>query len=521
LKNLNSENKAVQNKQVSVWILGDQLLARHPALDPARQSELIVVIIEATNRFTKYAYHKKKIALVLSAMRHYAADLREAGWQVDYRQALTFQAGLKAHLQENRSKRLIMMAAAEYPARQSQQNLENSLLEAKIQVEVEILPNTQFLAGQFTPAEKPGKKLIMEYFYRAMRQHFGLLIEPNGKPTGGDWNYDALNRKPYDGKVKPPALPAFAPDDITQAVLSEVEQAAPKNVGSTAGFDLPVTRAQALASLQDFIEHRLAYFGPYEDAMSQNEPVLFHSLLSPLLNIGLLEPLEVVQAAEIAYRTGKVPLPSVEGFVRQIIGWREYIYWHYHRDMPDFRKLNSWEAHASLPGFYWNGQTEMNCLRTVITKLLDTGYTHHIERLMVLSNFGLLAGIEPEEVNDWFLSCYFDAYDWVVTPNVIGMGLCADGGQVGTKPYAASGAYINRMSDYCKGCRYSPKIRSGPQACPYNFLYWNFLLKHEARLKANPRMGPAVLGLRHIKPDEREIIQRQATTFITQLESAY
>jgi deoxyribodipyrimidine photolyase-related protein len=498
----------------TVWLLGDQLMPNHPLLDPTTRGERQIVMIESLNRLNSRPYHKKKIVLVLSAMRHYATELKLSGWQVDYRQANSFTVGLQDHLSANRPTRLLTMQAAEWRARQAQLKLSE-----RLGTTVEVVPNSHFLIEQLPPArlENSSKKLIMEQFYRQMRKHFGVLIEADGSPTGGNWNYDAENRKPYKGKPRPPAPPSFAPDEITREVMAFVEETCPDNLGSTEGFDLPVTRQQALLALQDFIERRLPYFGTYEDAMASAEPTLFHSLLSPLLNLGLLNPLEVITQAELAFRRDLAPLNAVEGFIRQVLGWREYVYWRYHRLMPEFHSLNYWQAQHPLPAFYYDGKTDLNCLHKVITKVLSSGYSHHIERLMVLCNFGLLAGIEPQAINNWFLEAYFDAYDWVVTPNVIGMGLCADGGIVGTKPYIASAAYINRMSDYCAGCRYNPKLRTGEEACPFNYLYWNFLLKWEERLRANARMGPNVLSLKYLSEAERIEVQRQATAFLEAL----
>ncbi len=496
----------------SVLILGDQLSPHHSLLDPAQRHERVVVMIESLGRVRAHHYHKQKVTLVLSAMRHYAEELRAAGWTVDYREANSFIAGLQAHIAEFQPQRLLMLEAAEWQARQTQRELAE-----KLNVEISLSRNTHFLCEQHLPKETPGKKLILEYFYRAMRKQFGVLLEKDGSPIGGAWNFDAENRKPYKGKPVPLVPISFAPDAITQAVIEKVERECPDNLGSTQGFTLAVTRAQALQTLDDFIAHRLPNFGAYEDAMSVREPILFHSLLSPLLNIGLLEPLEIIRRAEAAYHDGSAPLNSVEGFIRQILGWREYVYWRYHQMMPGFHDLNHWQAERPLPEFFWTGETDMNCLRHVITRVLATGYSHHIERLMVLCNFALLAGIQPRAVNEWFLESYVDAYDWVVTPNVIGMGLCADGGVVGTKPYIASAAYINKMSDYCGGCRYDAKQRTGDDACPFNALYWNFLLRFEKQLRANPRMGPNVLGLKHLDAAERQRVQQQAQAFLAAL----
>lgn len=496
----------------SVLIFGDQLLPHHPLLDPVKIHERSVVIIESLGRMSARRYHKQKVALVLSAMRHYVEALREAGWTVDYRQADSFTAGLQAHVKEFQPQRLLTLEAAEWQARQFQHELRQ-----KLNIEVVLSRNTHFLCEQHPPKQAAGKKLILENFYRAMRKQFSVLLESDGSPVGGAWNFDAENRKPYKGKPVPRAPLSFAPDAITQAVIKKVEQACPDNIGSTQGFSFAVTREQALQALDDFITHRLKDFGAYEDAMSVREPILFHSVLSPLLNIGLLEPLEVIRRAEAAYHDGTAPLNSVEGFIRQILGWREYVYWRYHQMMPSFQEMNHWQAGRPLPAFFWTGETQMNCLRHVITRVLETGYSHHIERLMVLCNFALLAGIQPRAVNEWFLESYVDAYDWVVTPNVIGMGLCADGGVVGTKPYIASAAYINKMSDYCGGCHYDAKQRTGETACPFNALYWNFLLRFEKQLRANPRMGPNVLSLKHLDEAERKRVQQQAQRFLEKL----
>ena len=303
--------------------------------------------------------------------------------------------------------------------------------------------------------------------------------------------------------------------EFLQEVIDEVE-AAGHGIGSLDGFDLAVTRAQALAAFDDFLQQRLPNFGAYEDAMSQQHQTLFHSILSPYLNLGLLEPMELIQAAEMAYTAGDAPINSVEGFVRQILGWREYIYWQYWRQMPEIVKKNSWDAKRPLPTFFWDANTDMNCLHQVIERAIGTGYNHHIERLMVLCNFCLLAGIEPMAVNDWFLAHYIDAYEWVMLPNVLGMGLNADGGVTATKPYIASANYINKMGDYCGGCRFNRKQRYGEDACPFNFLYWNFLLQHEETLRANPRLGPNVLGLRYLDDAERTAVRQQAKQFLAE-----
>jgi deoxyribodipyrimidine photolyase-related protein len=406
------------------------------------------------------------------------------------------------------------MAASESATRRFQQEV----LENELGLLVTVLPNTQFLTAECDPLPEASgeRRVVMEHFYRNMRRCFDVLMDGEGKPVGGSWNYDRENRKPLPKEIRPLPIPGFEPDSLTREVVAEVE-AAGHGVGSALGFDLAVTREQALSALDDFVVHRLPDFGPYEDAMSSLHPTLFHSGLSPYLNIGLLEPMELVEAVEVAYRAGAVPINSAEGFIRQVLGWREYVYWQYWRLMPGLAQGNAWAARRPLPRFFWDGTTGMNCLQHVIRRALETGYTHHIERLMVICNFCLLAGIEPWQVDDWFLTVYVDAYEWVVVPNVLGMGLHADGGQVATKPYIASANYVNRMSDYCTECRFNHKRRTGPDACPYNFLYWSFLLTHESALRANPRSGRNVLTLRHLDASERDAVCQQARAYLDRL----
>jgi deoxyribodipyrimidine photolyase-related protein len=496
--------------QVSVWILGDQLLASHPALVAAEnltpREQIHVVLVESAARLARLPYQRKKLVLLLSAMRHYAAELRAAGYTVDCVAAEGVVAGLRQHVDRWRPARLFTMAAAEYRGRRLQQER----LERLLGVPVTVVPNTQFLVGRHDPFPAPARKVVQENFYRSLRRHFDLLIDQHGNPIGGTWNFDKENRKTLPKAGIPAPLPlSFPPDEMTARVMHEVA-ARPQGVGTVDGFDLAVTRAQAEAARDDFLRHRLPDFGAYEDAMSRHSAVLFHSLLSPYLNLGLLDPLDLARRAETEFYAGRAPLNSVEGFIRQVIGWREFVYWQYWRLMPGLLTANAWEHRRPLPGFFWDGQTELSCLRYVVNRVLDTGYSHHIERLMIVCNFCLLAGIDPAAVNAWFLACYVDAYEWVVTPNVIGMGLNADGGQIATKPYIASAHYIDKMSDYCRACPFDAHRRTGAGACPYNVLYWNFLVEHEATLRANPRLGPAVLGLARITQDERAEIQRQA-----------
>jgi deoxyribodipyrimidine photolyase-related protein len=317
--------------------------------------------------------------------------------------------------------------------------------------------------------------------------------------------------------VRTPAPAAFPADDLTRQAMEEVT--ALPGLGTVDGFGYAVTAEGARQALTAFVRERLDQFGPYEDAMRADERTLFHSVLSPYLNLGLLTPLEAIQAAVSAYEQGQARLNSVEGFVRQILGWREYMYWQYWRLMPALTQANHWDARRPLPAWFWTGETDLACLRRVIGNSLVHGYAHHIERLMVLGNFSLLAGLEPQAVTDWFKSVYVDAYDWVMQSNAMGMGLNADGGQLATKPYIASAHYIAKMSDHCDTCRYSPKQRTGPDACPFNTLYWNFLIEHEQALKANPRSGPAVLGVGRLTPHDRSEIRARARAWLAALEA--
>lgn len=499
---------------VSVWIPGDQLLAEHPALAAAEgiagaRAGVRVLLVQSLSRTRKLPYQRQKLVLLFSAMRHYADELRARGYQVDYAIAENFSAALRTHLATWRSTQLVTMAASSYAGRQFQAQLGE-----RFGLRVLLLPNTQFLVGRYNPIPDPdaNKQYVMEHFYRDMRRAFDVLMAGD-KPVGGQWNYDQENRRPLPKGKQPPADAHFAPDHLTRQVMAEFAAWQP-GVGSVADFGYAVTRQAALTAVDNFIAHRLADFGPYEDAMTERAHSLYHSVLSPYLNLGLLEPLELIRAAERAYHEGRAPLNSVEGFVRQILGWREFMYWQYWRQMPGMEQQNAWGGQRPLPGFFWSGMTDMACLRHALRRALETGYNHHIERLMLLSNFLMLSGVNPAAANDWFLSVYVDAYDWVMAPNVIGMGLNADGGLTATKPYIASANYINKMSDHCAGCHFNHKLRHGERACPFNFLYWNFLLAHEERLRANPRLGRNVLGLRYLSDAERAAVRAQAQTFL-------
>jgi len=509
----------LMTQPISIWILGNQLLIDHPALshaeEQAARQDIRVLLIESQYLLDHRPAHPARLILLLSAMRHYADHLHKAGFEVDYRKAPTFRKGIQDHLEMYNPSRLLSMAASGHSGKQFQKNT----LPGITSLPTEVLPNTQFLVGQFNPYPQPDpdKQYIMEYFYRELRKYFQILVDGQGKPAGGKWNYDQQNRKPLPEDVQIPPLPTFPPDKVTQQVTAQLSpRFKPRKMGFD--FNLAVTHEQAARALEDFIQNRLGNFGPYEDAMTSRSSVIFHSHLSPYLNIGLLTPLQVIHAVQQAYQSSKIPLNSAEGFIRQVLGWREFMYWQYQRDMPELKNGNYWHADNPLPAFFWDGETKLNCLQEVIHRALTTGYNHHIERLMILGNFCTLAGINPQQVLDWFMSNYVDAYPWVMVPNVIGMGLHADGGKIGTKPYISSANYIQKMSDYCQDCKFDHHARTGSGACPFNYLYWNFLLHHQERLKSNPRMALSLSNLRHLDQEEREKVKEQADTFISRLE---
>lgn len=487
-----------------------------------------VLMIESRFAFTMVPYHKRRLTFLISAMRHFAEELKAAGLAVDYYPLKSSKyrdslSALRDHAKKTKTKEIWITAPTEYHTKAWLDTLAGTLGE-ELGFTFHFFDNTLFLTNResFTAWATQSKTLLMETFYRGMRERHNILLD-HGKPAGGKWNLDHDNRKPFKATVAVPPLPAFGPDDITRAAMADVEREFAAHPGNTAGFDLPVTRADAEAALADFLEHRLPLFGAYEDAMASAEPILFHSHLSSLLNAGLLDPLRVVRAAEQRYRDGLAPLNSVEGFCRQIIGWREFVYGIYWAFMPGYRDRNPRQSTRSLPQFFWDGKTDMNCLRHALGGVVERAYSHHIQRLMVICNFATLAGLRPQDVNDWFLAMYIDSHDWVVTPNVIGMAMNSDGnpnaprGVIATKPYVSSAAYINRMSDYCKGCRYDHAARVGDDACPFNYLYWTFLQHYRDVFLQNQRMVMMVKNLDRIPAEQMKEMMTLRKTFIESL----
>ncbi|KPF67848.1 deoxyribodipyrimidine photolyase [alpha proteobacterium AAP81b] len=496
-------------------VLGDQLSASLASLRAADPAASIVLMMEVADETSYVRHHKKKIAFLFAAMRHFAAELRAAGWRVDYvrlddpANSGSFDGEIARAARTHTASRIVTVEAGEWRVIAMQQGwgeLTN--------LPTQILADDRFLSRRdgFLAWADGRKRLVMEDFYRLMRRQTGLLMA--GKdPEGGRWNFDAENRKPPPKGHAFPPPPRFAPDAITAEVLALVQARFADHYGDLEPFDYPVTRADALRALDDFIARRLASFGDYQDAMLSGEDVLYHSQLSPLLNCGLLLPLEVCTAAEAAWRAGAVPLNAAEGFIRQILGWREFVRGIHWLAGPDYPARNHLAATADLPDFYWTGDTDMNCLRQSVLATKRNAHAHHIQRLMVLGNFAMLIGVAPTQIHEWFLIVYDDAYEWVETPNVIGMSQFADGGMVGTKPYAAGGAYINRMSDYCRGCRYDVKARTGADACPFNSLYWDFLARHRDVLGRNHRLLRMYDGWDRFDTDEQQRIRTQAEGF--------
>ncbi|TVQ33925.1 MAG: cryptochrome/photolyase family protein [Geminicoccaceae bacterium] len=502
-------------------VLGDQLdhdLQSLQDLDPATDR---VLLAEVADEATYVRHHPKKIAFLFSAMRHFAAELAAKGVPVDYVQlddpanTGSFTGEVKRALERHGLGRIVVTEPGEWRVRQ----MLDGWAEA-FGVAVEVRADDRFVCSlaDFERWADGRKQLRMEWFYRAMRKRTGLLLTAAGEPEGGHWNYDADNRKPPKAGLDSPGPLRFAPDAVTAEVLDLVRRRFADHFGDLEPFWFAVTKEQALAALDHFIAHALPRFGDYQDAMVDGEDWLFHSALSQYLNSGLLRPLEVCQAAEAAYRCGHAPLNAVEGFIRQIIGWREYVRGVYWRFMPDYGQRNHLNAQRPLPPFYWTGATAMNCLAKVVDQTKREAHSHHIQRLMVTGNFALLAGIEPKAVCDWYLAVYADAYEWVELPNTLGMALYGDGGVMGSKPYAASGAYIDRMSNFCSSCRFDVKKKQGPDACPFNYLYWNFMLENHDTLRNNPRMQPILRTLDKMSDEKRTAARDDSRRFLAKLE---
>jgi deoxyribodipyrimidine photolyase-related protein len=493
-----------------VVVLGDQLDAESAAFDGFDPECDRVWMAEVEDESTHVWTHKQRIVLFLSAMRHFAEGLKDRKMPVDYHRLeegiRSLREGLGDAISRFKPERVVMVEPGEWRVRQDLEEVCEGL-------DLEIRVDRHFLStiDDFRKHAEGRKELRMEYFYREMRKRTGVLMD-NGGPEGGEWNFDKENRKTF-GKEGPEDLPRYRaskPDGITAEVISLVEDRFVDHPGKLDRFLWPVTRGQAKRSLKRFIGEVLPRFGDHQDALWTDEPFLFHSLISSSLNLKLLNPREVIDAAEQAYRDGNAPLAAVEGFIRQILGWREYVRGIYWLNMPDYLERNALGADQDLPEFFWTGETPLRCLSQTIGQTLEFGYAHHIQRLMVTGLYSLLLGVRPQAVHEWYLAVYVDAVEWVELPNTLGMSQYADGGVMASKPYCASGKYIDRMSNYCKGCPCKPGEATGPKACPFTTLYWDFLLRKEESLSGNHRMGMQLRNLKRLDESRRDEIRARA-----------
>ncbi len=500
-------------------ILGDQLSHSISSLGDINRESDTVLMCEVMGEVTYVRHHKKKVAFILSAMRHFAKRLCEQGISVDYvtlddpENSGNFAGEVARAVTRHNATRLIVTAPGEFRVLEDMKNWETDL-----GILVEIREDERFLCSpeMFESWANGRKQLRMDFFYREMRRHHDVLMV-DGKPVGGKWNFDEENRERPDPSLKVPAPLQFPPDEISTEVLNLVGQHCADHFGELENFGFAVTREQALQVLEHFIANRLPLFGAYQDAMIQDEPWMYHSHIGFYLNIGLLVPAEVIATAQNAFDSGSAPLNSVEGFIRQILGWREFIRGIYWLRMPAYATENFFRANRPLPEFFWTGDTPMNCLSQSIGQTRQYAYAHHIQRLMVLGNFALLAGLAPKSVNEWYLIVYADAFEWVELPNVSGMVLFADGGYLASKPYAAGGAYINRMSNYCQKCRYKVAEKTGSDACPFNYLYWHFLIKNRDKLGTNARLGMIYRSLDRMSEEKQQTIMNDALQFLDAL----
>ncbi len=508
--------KSVRNLIV---VLGDQLTPGLSSLATGDSKLDRVLMAEVTEEASYVRHHKKKIAFLFSAMRHFAEELRKLGWQVDYI-ALdhkdnqgSFTEQVKHACKTYKPKRIVVSQSGEWRVAEM-----FKAWPKQTGVPVDVLTDDRFICSidEFAAWADGRKQLRMEYFYRDMRRKTGLLMDGE-HPEGGKWNYDAENRQAASADLFMPKPKAYRHDAIVKDVLALVEKRFDNHFGDLLPFWYAVKRKDAEAAFTFFVEHALPQFGDFQDAMLTGEPFLYHSVIAQYMNCGLLDPLKICQQVEAAYRKGTVPLNAAEGYIRQVIGWREYIRGIYWLKMPDYASSNYFDHQRALPDFYWTANTDMACVRSAVTQTKEQAYAHHIQRLMVTGNFAMLAGINPQYLHEWYLSVYADAYEWVEMPNTIGMSQFADGGLLASKPYAASGAYINRMSNYCGSCRYDVKLRTGDNACPFNALYWDFLSRHRDKLASNPRIGQMIRTYDKFADAEQARIKASAAKFLATL----
>ena len=497
-----------------IVVLGDQLDLEAAAFDGFDAAVDVVWMAEVAEESTHVWSSKPRTVMFLATMRHFALAMQDAGRPLHYTRLQapgnggSLGAQLQADIARLKPTRLVMTAPGDWRVLEA-----IKAVAAASQLPLDVREDRHFFSSirDFAAHVKGRKSLRMEYFYREQRKRHRVLMQSD-EPVGDQWNFDADNREAF-GAAGPGAVPLrtlFEPDAITREVIALVNTRFVQHPGRLDGFAWPVTRTQALQSLQAFIQERLPLFGRYQDAMWPGDPWLYHSHLSAALNLKLLNPREVVAAAERAYHDGQAPLASVEGFIRQILGWREYVRGIYWTQMPGYADRNVLDAREDLPAWYWTGATDMACLRDALTQTLAHGYANHIQRLMVTGLYALMLGVQPKQVHAWYLAVYVDAVEWVELPNTLGMSQYADGGVMGSKPYIATGKYIQRMSPHCKGCRYDPAQRSGDSACPFTTLYWDFLLRHEATLAKNPRMALQVKNVARLTEAQKQTVVERA-----------
>ncbi len=513
------EKTAIVPPRKIILLLGDQLSPEMSSLRAGTRDCDIVLMAEVADEASYVPHHKKKIAFLFSAMRHFAQEIEAQGWTVRYISldepcnAGSLTGELNRACNDLSTRHVVVTEPGEYRLRAA---LESWAVHRDANLEMP--EDDRFIASheRFRTWASGRKQLRMEYFYREMRRKIGLLMDGD-QPSGGKWNFDADNRKPAKADLFMPRPLRFTPHGDTLDVLDLVRDGFAAHFGDLEPFWFAVSKTDAQAALEVFLSDALPLFGDYQDAMITGEPFVYHSVLSLYMNVGLLDPLEVCWRVEAEYRSGRVPINAAEGFIRQIIGWREYvrgIYWH---TMPDYVESNALSASRPLPEFYWTGDTKMTCLREAITQTKEEAYAHHIQRLMITGNFAMLAGVDPKQVHEWYLAVYADAFEWVELPNTLGMSQFADGGLLASKPYAASGNYVNKMSDYCRNCAYDVKQKTGPDACPFNALYWDFLARNREHLKGNPRLGPVYRVWDKMAPAKQDDHRNSAKAFLTSL----
>jgi deoxyribodipyrimidine photolyase-related protein len=498
-----------------IVVLGDQLDRQSAAFDGFDARHDAVWMAEVAEESTHVGSSQQRTVLFLSAMRHFAQALADEGVPLHYRRlddegnVGTLAGELRRTIDALRPIAVVLVEPGDHRVATA---LKAAVAAAGVPLDLRADRHFLCSTAEFATHARGRKQLRMEHFYREMRRRHRVLLNADGGPLGGEWNFDADNREAFgrDGPGFVPEPQRFEPDEITRDVIAMVQQRFASHPGSVDSFGWPVTRAQALLVLDRFIDERLEHFGRWQDAMWGGQPWLYHAHIASSLNLKLLNPREVVQRAEAAFHVGRAPLPAVEGFIRQVLGWREYVRGIYWQQMPAYAEMNALDAQQELPAWYWTGRTDMRCLNDAITQTLQHGYAHHIQRLMVTGLYALLLGVKPQLVHGWYLAVYVDAVEWVELPNTLGMAMFADGGLMASKPYIATGKYIERMSDHCRGCRYDPGTRTGERACPFTTLYWDFLARHEARFEKHPRMALQVKNLQRIGAAERQAIGARA-----------